>query len=131
MHIKDLKPKMGKVDITASVISKDEPRTFDKFGKAGQVCNARVKDESGEITLTLWNDQVGQVNVGDTVKITNGYVDEFRGNLQVSTGKFGAMEVTKGSGAAPAPTKSAPTGAKADDEDDGFDDLNDLDGDEE
>lgn len=121
MNIKELKPKMGKVDVTADVISKDAPRTFDKFGKQGTVCNARIRDATGEITLTLWNDQVGQVNVGNQVKITNGYVDEFRGNLQLSTGKFGALEIVQGA------TPIAPAAKDDDDEPD----LTDLDEDEE
>ena len=106
MHIKDLKPKMGNVDIVADVVSKGEPRTFDKFGKQGRVCDAQIKDATGEVKLTLWNDQVDQVNVGDKVHITNGYADEFKGTLQVSTGKFGALEtVGKAAAAQQAPAK--------------------------
>ena len=111
MHIKDLKPKMGNIDIVADVVSKSEPRTFDKFGKSGRVCDAQIKDATGEVKLTLWNEQVDQVDVGDKVHLTNGYADEFKGNLQVSTGKFGALEIVGKGGAAPS---AAP--AKADSE---------------
>ena len=48
--------------------------------------------------LTLWNEQADQINVGDKVHITNGYVGEYQGKLQLSTGKFGALEVVKGDG---------------------------------
>ncbi len=93
MNIKDLKPKMGKIDLVADVASKAEPRTFDKFGKQGRVCDALIRDATGEVKLTLWNDQVDQIGVGDKIHLTNGYADEFKGQLQVSTGKFGALEV--------------------------------------
>lgn len=93
MSIKDLKPKMGKIDIVAEVVSKGEARMFDKFGKSGKVCDAQLKDATGEIKLTLWNEQVDQVNVGDKVHLTNGYADEYKGQLQVSTGKFGSLEI--------------------------------------
>ena len=93
MNIKDLKPKMGKIDLVADVASKGEPRMFDKFGKSGKVCDAQLKDATGEIKLTLWNEQVDQVNAGDKVHITNGYADEYKGQLQVSTGKFGSLEI--------------------------------------
>jgi hypothetical protein len=43
--------------------------------------------------LTLWNEQIEQVKVGDKVKISNGYVNEFQGELQLTTGKFGKLEV--------------------------------------
>lgn len=119
MQIKELQPKQGKVDITVTVAEKGESRTFSKFNSQGRVCNAKVQDDSGSITLSLWNEQVDQVNVGDTIQIKNGYVSEWQGEMQLSTGKFGTLEVvTKGTGApsttaipAPAPAKSAPAKA--------------------
>lgn len=99
MEIKDLQPRQGKIDITVDITDKGDVREFDKFGKKGRVCNATAKDKTGEIKLSLWNEQVDQVSVGDKVKITNGYVSEFQGEKQLSTGKFGTLEVlSKGSG---------------------------------
>ena len=95
MKIADLKPRQGKVEIEAEVISVDEAREFDKFGRKGKVANAKIKDDSGEISLTLWNDDVDQVKVGDKVKITNGYVNEFQGEKQLTAGRFGKLEVIK------------------------------------
>jgi ssDNA-binding replication factor A large subunit len=93
MDIKDLKPKQGSVEVTAEVTEKGEVREFNKFGKDGRVCNAKIKDASGEMALTLWNEQIEQINVGDTVHITNGYVNEWQGDTQLTTGKFGKLEV--------------------------------------
>ena len=92
MQIKDLQPKQGKVEIEVEVIEKEAPREFSKFGSAGKLCNAKVKDKTGEIKLTLWNEQVDQINVGDKIKITNGYVSEYQGEMQLSTGRFGKLE---------------------------------------
>tara|TARA_Y100000310_G_C20162858_1_gene570008 strand:- start:32 stop:316 length:285 start_codon:yes stop_codon:yes gene_type:complete len=92
MQIKDLVPNTGKIDVTVSVTAKDEPREFEKFGKTGRVCKATVKDDSGEIKLTLWNDDVDKVAVGDTIKINNGWCSEYQGEKQLSTGKFGSLE---------------------------------------
>ena len=94
MAIKDLQPRQGKVDVVLVVSEKGDVREFEKFGKKGRVCSAKAKDASGEIVLSLWNEQVDQVNVGDTVHITNGYVSEFQGEMQLSTGKFGKLEIT-------------------------------------
>ena len=93
MNIAELNAGQGKVDIEAEVTDKAEPREFTKFGSVGRVCNATIKDESGEMSLTLWNDEIDQVKVGDKVKITNGYVSEFQGEKQLSAGKFGKLEV--------------------------------------
>ncbi|MFA6022778.1 MAG: OB-fold nucleic acid binding domain-containing protein [Candidatus Pacearchaeota archaeon] len=93
MKISELKSGQGKANITATIKSIEEPRTFDKFGKQISVANAVIADESGEIKLTLWNQDIEKVKVGDIIKITNGYVNEFKGELQLTTGKFGKMEV--------------------------------------
>ncbi len=138
MQIKDLQPRQGKVELTATVAEKGEPRTVNSSNFSGTVANAKLKDETGTIKFSLWNDQVGQVNVGDTVKISNGYVSEYQGEMQLSTGKFGKLEVvSKGSGGSSAPAdpasenKSAPKPAPAKKEqlydeyaeDDGADDV--------
>lgn len=93
MEIKDLQPRQGSVEVVGEVTEKGEIREFEKFGKAGRVCNAKIKDATGEIKLSLWNEQIEQVNVGDTVHITNGYVNEWQGEMQLTTGKFGKLEV--------------------------------------
>ena len=93
MKINELQAKQGKVEIEIEIVEKGEVREFTKFGAIGKVCNCKAKDETGEIKVTLWNDQIDQVNVGDKVKITNGYVNEYQGELQLTTGKFGKLEV--------------------------------------
>lgn len=95
MEIKDLQSGQGKIDIVVEIVEVQEPRTFDKFGKAGKVANAKAKDASGEITLTLWNEQCELVKAGMKVHIINGYVSEFRGEKQLGTGKFGRLEVVQ------------------------------------
>jgi replication factor A1 len=93
MEIKDVQANKGNVDVVVEVVSKDEPRTFEKFGKEGKVCNATVKDGSGEIKLTLWNEDVDKVTLGDKIHIENGWCSEYRGEKQLSSGKFGKIEV--------------------------------------
>jgi replication factor A1 len=95
MKINELQPRQGKVDIEVEVVEKGEVREFQKFGNPGRVCNAIVKDDTGQIKLTLWNDEIDKVDVGDKVNITNGYVSEFQGEKQLSAGRFGKMEVIK------------------------------------
>jgi len=82
------------------VTQKDEPReVVTKYGKRLSVANITLKDDTGSISMSLWGKDIDSVNVGDVVKITNGYVNEFRGTPQLSTGKFGKLEVvSKGEG---------------------------------
>ncbi len=95
MQISELKARQGKVELEAEITQKGEVRTFDKFGKQGRVCNATIKDDSGEMKLTLWNDEIDTVKVGDKIKISNGYVNEFQGEKQLTAGRFGKLEVLK------------------------------------
>ncbi len=95
MKIKELKARMGNVNIDVEVVSVSEPREFEKYGKAGKVATAKVKDDSGQIDLSLWNEQCDEVQAGDTVKITNGYVSEWQSNLQLTAGKFGTLTIIK------------------------------------
>ncbi len=93
MAIKDLQARQGQVDLIAEVTEKGDIREFEKFGKKGRVCNAKIKDATGEMSLTLWNEQIDQVNVGNKIHIINGWVSEWQGEKQLSTGKLGQLEV--------------------------------------
>lgn len=96
MQVKDLKPKSQVEEITLEIVSKGEPREFASANGQGKVCSCAAKDTKGdEVSLTLWNEQIAMVEEGTKVKITNGWVTEYNGSLQVSTGKFGNMEIIK------------------------------------
>ncbi len=95
MKISELKPRMGNIEIEVEVVSVSEPRQFEKYGKSGQVATAKVKDDSGQIDLSLWNNQCEEVTPGDKIKISNGYVSEWQSNLQLTAGKFGTLTVVK------------------------------------
>lgn len=93
--IGSLQPKQGKVDVEADVVEMGQPREFSKFGKTGRVANATIKDDSGKIKLTLWNEEIDRVKVGVRVRISNGYVNEWQGEKQLTAGRFGSLEVVQ------------------------------------
>ena len=98
MNVKDLQPRQGNVDIVLDVMSMGDIREFSKFGKPGRVANAVAKDETGEIKLSLWNEQIDQIKKGDRIQIKNGYVNEWKGEKQLTTGRNGTIEVISSSG---------------------------------
>ncbi|PIN76938.1 hypothetical protein COV17_00350 [Candidatus Woesearchaeota archaeon CG10_big_fil_rev_8_21_14_0_10_36_11] len=93
MEIKDIQAKQGNIDVVMTIIEKHDERTFNKFGKEGRVCNAKAKDDSGEIIITLWNDDIDKVNIGDRIYLKNGWCSEYKGERQLSSGKFGEIEI--------------------------------------
>jgi replication factor A1 len=86
---------MKRVEVEATVIEKGNPRQVQSRFKEEtyNVADAMVQDDSGAIKLTLWNEQIDQVNVGDNIKIENGYVTSFKGEIQLNVGKFGKLTV--------------------------------------
>ena len=60
---------------------------------ASQVADATLQDETGTITLTLWGDDTKRYTVGQKVKITDGWVKDFRGKLQISMGRSGTIKI--------------------------------------
>ncbi len=93
MDIKDLREGMKRVNIEAKVMEKGNPREVTSRYKdeTYKVADAVVADETGSIKLTLWNEQIDQVNVNDKVKIENGYVTSFRGESQLNVGRYGRL----------------------------------------
>lgn len=90
------------------VISKEEIRQFEKFGKVTKVCNAKLKDDSGEIQMTLWNEEIDQVQEGDKISIIDGWVKEWQGNLQISIGRNGKLVKAGEEAPAEEPAAEAP-----------------------
>lgn len=94
MLVKELQAKQGNVDINLDVHEIGPPREFQKFGKSGRVATASASDETGtKINLTLWNEDIDKVKAGDKIHLVNGYVNEWQGELQLTTGRMGKLEV--------------------------------------
>jgi len=83
------------INIEGTVERKGEPRTVSmKSGGTIQVCDAFLIDETGgEIKLTLWGDEVDQVKDGSKIKIENGYTTSFKGDVSLTKGKYGKLEI--------------------------------------
>ncbi len=97
MKVRDLRPE-SKVDVIELTIKeKGAARDFSsRSGSTGKVCDAKAIDDEGqEISVSLWNDEIDRVQSNDRIRITNGWVREWRGNMQVSAGRFGKLEILK------------------------------------
>jgi replication factor A1 len=97
LKIKELRDGMRRVDVEAKVIEKSPAREVMSRYKdvVHRVATAIISDDTGKIKLTLWNDQIDQVNVNDNVKIENGYITTFRGEMQLNVGRYGKLTVTE------------------------------------
>jgi replication factor A1 len=93
--IKELQDGMKRVSVEAQVVEKGDVREVKSRFKdeTYRIVDAVLADESGSVKLTLWNEQIEMVNVGDKIKIDNGYVTSFKGEIQLNVGKFGKLTV--------------------------------------
>lgn len=95
VKVKELRDGMKRVNIRGTVTEKSDPREVTSRFKdqTYRVATVVMADDTGTIKLTLWNDQIEMVNVNDTVRIENGYVTSFRGEIQLNVGKFGTLTI--------------------------------------
>ncbi len=93
----ELTPQSRAVNVTAKVVSKSEIREIPmgRDGSAHKVCDALVGDETGVVYLTLWDDNITKVNEGESIRVENGYVTLFKGNIRLNIGKYGKLEAAK------------------------------------
>jgi len=90
----EAKNMISDINIEGTVERKGETRTVNKKdGGTIDVCDAYIVDEAGEIKLTLWGDDISTIENGSKIKITNGYTNTFKGEVSVTKGKFGQLEV--------------------------------------
>jgi len=96
LQIKDIDAKVRCINLKAKVVGKSSPRcVFSRFGDALTLSTATISDGTGSMRMPLWNAEIDRVSIGDTVQIENGRVRTFRGELQVSLGRRGRLEVVE------------------------------------
>ena len=95
MKISDLKSGMSKVAIKAKIVDISETRSVRTRYGVRSVANATLEDETGQIGLSLWEDQIGSVSIGDIVSIEGGYITEFRDELQLNIPRAGKIKVVR------------------------------------
>jgi replication factor A1 len=92
MKIADLKGEQSRVDVEGEIVDKGDIRSVNlRAGGTSNVADCTIRDESGSIKLTLWGDQINTVDVGDKVRIENGYTKAFRGEVQLNIGRYGKL----------------------------------------
>jgi len=96
IKIKEITLDKKNVEFLGKITGISDPREFNRNdGSPGRVCNLTVADETGEITVVLWDELVdvvktGDIKDGDVLKI-RGYVKESQRGLEVNIGRGGGI----------------------------------------
>jgi ssDNA-binding replication factor A large subunit len=95
MKISEINRSMSNISIEAKVIDISEPREVQtRYGKKN-VADATLEDDSGQISLTLWEEKITSISVGDNIKVTGAYVTSFKDKMQLNVPRNGIIEVVK------------------------------------
>jgi replication factor A1 len=96
IKIAKLEEGMSNIDLTARVMQVFSPKEFEKNGKKGKLCNMVIADDSGEIRLTLWHDDVKKmqeqgIEKGSVMELKNCYVTAFKEKPQLNLSYQGSF----------------------------------------
>ncbi|MBI2084486.1 MAG: DNA-binding protein [Candidatus Aenigmarchaeota archaeon] len=95
MKISDIKPGMSGITIEAKVVEIGERRDVNTKYGVKSVADVVIEDETGQVKLSLWENQIDSVSEGDTISIKGAYVTQFRDTMQLNIPRTGGMEVLK------------------------------------
>jgi ssDNA-binding replication factor A large subunit len=80
--IRDVKSGMREMTIMARVTAR---APVDLRSQTTAHALATIADDTGEILLNLWRNQISQVQVGDSIILRNAFARKHMGRLEVST----------------------------------------------
>jgi hypothetical protein len=81
------------VNVRFNVIEKGPTRqvTARATGKPHLITECVVGDESAVITLTLWNEDIDEVDCGKTYDLMNGYISFYNESMSLTKGRWGII----------------------------------------
>jgi replication factor A1 len=92
LNIRDLKPGMKNVNIRIRVLSISKSKQVTTgTGIEHEILEAKVEDETGSITLVLWDEKISSIKVEEVLQIENGFVTSFKGEWRINVGKYGKI----------------------------------------
>ncbi len=93
MKINELQPN-SRADLIAKVKEISEVKQVNtKFGTTLSLTTAIIEDDTGSVKLNLWGSQSEGIEEASVVEIKNGFVKEFKGEMQISVGKMGSIKI--------------------------------------
>ncbi|MHA1265015.1 MAG: DUF2240 family protein [Candidatus Helarchaeota archaeon] len=92
IKINEITPESRRIKVVGKIIEKSEPRTT-QFSDSSEhkVCEALLADDTGSVSLSIWDSDIDKVELNKTYVIENGYASVFRNQLQLNIGRFGKI----------------------------------------
>ena len=95
MKIADLNQYSRQINVVVKVISKTDVReVVTKMDETRhKVCEALVADDTGAIYVSLWDNQIEEIQPDMFLAIRNSYMNAFRGSMRLNIGRYGSFEI--------------------------------------
>jgi ssDNA-binding replication factor A large subunit len=91
MKLSELKPGMEHKDFQLHILCIDKPKVVtSKTGYEFTIVEGKVKDDTSEINLTVWDDKITElegIQIGDEVILKNTFITSFKGELAINIGR--------------------------------------------
>jgi replication factor A1 len=96
MKLSELRPGMENLTLDVELTSVEEPREVETYtGTKHTLVEGTVKDESGSVGLTVWNEKIGElgeVKPGERLRLVNVFITSYKGTLSVNIGRDSSVE---------------------------------------
>ncbi len=98
MKISELRPGLRNVDTAFKVLEKLNERevTSRISGKTHRVAEFLVGDETANVVLTLWNNDIEKVEVGKSYELKNGFVNIFKNSMRLALSRRSELKEKEG-----------------------------------
>ncbi len=94
LTISHLTAGMRRVRVSGKVLESSQVKEYiRKDGSASHTQSAILRDETGKVTLLLWEPSEPGLKAGDLVRVIGGYVREMEGVMELNVSGKGAVEV--------------------------------------
>ena len=95
LKLKELRSDSKNVNVKVTVLEKNSERNVivKKNNTKHRVANFIISDDTSTFFLTVWDDDIDNIPLKETIIINNGYVSEFGGQLYLNIGRFGNWEI--------------------------------------
>ncbi len=92
MTVEELDAEADDVEIEGTIKRLPTPRAVSTQYGQKRITTVVFEDETGDIDLTLWEEEIDEIEEGAEVHITGAYVREWADDVQLNIGRDGDIE---------------------------------------
>ncbi len=92
LTVEELDAESDDVEITGKIKELPTPRAVSTQYGQKRITTVVFEDDTGEIDLTLWEEEIDAIEEGAEVEITGAYVREWGDTIQLNIGRDGNIE---------------------------------------